>query len=232
RYRSRNVGQPAAGRSSHLLEMGRGHQSHLQLEGRFEPFAGTGPEHARYAIATWTLHTVRESVASSQGIHRDGWQTSYKHRIGFKQRSSAKHLSRSLSRMLRTPRAMKILPRSAPAIVVALALTGDAGAQLLDCRGGQRPTQVAELMFGRKIGDRVGVGDDEWKSFIDREITPRFPDGLTIFDADSQWRDKASGKVVREPSKNVQIVLPRKVEGIPRPNPYAQAHTSPSQHTT
>jgi Protein of unknown function (DUF3574) len=122
------------------------------------------------------------------------------------------------------PRAMKILPRSAPAIIIALALTGEAGAQLVDCRAGQKPTQVAELMFGRNIGDRIGVGEAEWSDFVDREITPRFPDGLTIFDAASQWRDKAGNKIVREPSKIVQIVLPGNVEDIARLNEIAEAY--------
>ncbi len=108
--------------------------------------------------------------------------------------------------------------------MLALALTGEAGAQLLDCRGGQKPTQVAELMFGRKVGDRIGVSEVEWSRFVDREITPRFPDGLTIFNAAGQWRDKASSKIVREPSKIVQIVLPGEVEDIVRLNEIAEAY--------
>jgi hypothetical protein len=32
---------------------------------------------------------------------------------------------------------------------LAFTLAGGANAQLVDCLGGQRPTQVAELMFGR-----------------------------------------------------------------------------------
>ncbi len=119
---------------------------------------------------------------------------------------------------------MKVLLRSASAVVLALALTGEAGAQLLDCRGGQKPTQVAELMFGRKVGDRIGVSEVEWSRFVDREITPRFPDGLTIFNAAGQWRDKASSKIVREPSKIVQIVLPGEVEDIVRLNEIAEAY--------
>ncbi len=119
---------------------------------------------------------------------------------------------------------MKVLLRSASAVVLALALTGEAGAQLLDCRGGQKPTQVAELMFGRKVGDRIGVSEVEWSRFVDREITPRFPDGLTIFNAAGQWRDKASSKIVREPSKIVQIVLPGDVEDIARLNEIAEAY--------
>ena len=98
--------------------------------------------------------------------------------------------------------------QAAPIAIFLLGLTGHAGAQLVDCRGGQKPSQVAELMFGRKIGDRIGVSEGEWGRFVDREITPRFPAGLTVFNAAGQWRDKDSNKIVREPSKIVQIVLP------------------------
>lgn len=63
-------------------------------------------------------------------------------------------------------------------------------------------------MFGRDIGNRVGVSEQAWQRFLAREITPRFPDGLTVTDASGQWRDPASGRIVREPSKLVIIVLP------------------------
>jgi Protein of unknown function (DUF3574) len=76
------------------------------------------------------------------------------------------------------------------------------------CHGTQRPKQVAELMFGRDIGRRVGVSEAAWSRFVAREMTPRFPDGLTITDAVGQWRDRDSGRIVREPSKHVEIVLP------------------------
>ena len=76
------------------------------------------------------------------------------------------------------------------------------------CHGTQQPKMVAELMFGRDIGNRVGVGESAWARFVAREMTPRFPDGLTITDAIGQWRDRDSGRIVREPSKHVEIVLP------------------------
>jgi hypothetical protein len=77
----------------------------------------------------------------------------------------------------------------------------------LSCHGTQRPRQVAELIFGRDIGKRVGVSESDFARFVAREITPRFPDGLTITDAVGQWRDPDSGHIVREPSKAVEIVL-------------------------
>lgn len=77
----------------------------------------------------------------------------------------------------------------------------------LSCHGAQRSKKVAELIFGRDIGKRLGVSETDFARFVAREITPRFPDGLTITDAVGQWRDRKSGSIVREPSKEVEIVL-------------------------
>lgn len=63
----------------------------------------------------------------------------------------------------------------------------------------QRPAEAAgwvrsELYFG--VGEESGVSareqtdaisDAQWKAFLDKEVTPRFPDGLTVFDAYGQW---------------------------------------------
>lgn len=76
------------------------------------------------------------------------------------------------------------------------------------CAGAQRPKQVAELLFGRDIGRRRGVSESAFARFVARELSPRFPDGLTITDAMGQWRDPANGRLVREATKQVEIVLP------------------------
>jgi hypothetical protein len=58
-----------------------------------------------------------------------------------------------------------------------------------------------ELYFGlaRPAGEpEVSVA--EFQSFIDTEITPRFPDGLTVLSASGQWRGP-DGRLVREPSR-------------------------------
>jgi hypothetical protein len=91
-----------------------------------------------------------------------------------------------------------------------LLVTGATSAvtQTFVCHGAQRSGQVAELLFGRDIGNRVGVSEASWRRFVAHEITPRFPDGLTVTDATGQWRDLANGKIMREPSKRVEIVMP------------------------
>lgn len=66
---------------------------------------------------------------------------------------------------------------------------------------------TAELLFGRNIGDRLGVSDAAFADFLAREITPRFPDGMTVLDARGQWRDGERGRIVREPSKLVLLTF-------------------------
>jgi hypothetical protein len=84
------------------------------------------------------------------------------------------------------------------------------------CQGALQRHEVAELLFGRDIGNRIGVSEPAWRRFVARQITPRFPEGLTVTDALGQWRDPDSGRVVREPSKRVEIVLPGRADDAAR----------------
>jgi hypothetical protein len=104
---------------------------------------------------------------------------------------------------------MRIVLLRALGIALFAATTSIAQAETspLSCYGTQRPKQVAELLFGRDVGGRLGVSEAAWRRFVSREITPRFPDGLTVTDAAGQWRDPATGVIEREPSKRVEIVL-------------------------
>src|SRR5258708_27426565 len=47
--------------------------------------------------------------------------------------------------------------RTAAALFLALAWPMSADAQTFECHAGQKPREVAQLLFGRKIGDRLGV---------------------------------------------------------------------------
>jgi Protein of unknown function (DUF3574) len=114
--------------------------------------------------------------------------------------------------------------RSAAALVLVLACSSGAEAQSSECRAGLKPQEVAQLLFGRKIGDRLGVSEAQWGRFVDREISPRFPDGLTVLDAKGEWRDTVRNTIVREPSKVVEIVLPGKPDDVEQLNQIAQAY--------
>ena len=49
------------------------------------------------------------------------------------------------------------------------------------------------------------VSEEAWRTFLADEVTPRFPDGLTVLDAAGQWRD-GSGAIVRERTKLLLVL--------------------------
>ena len=86
-------------------------------------------------------------------------------------------------------------------------MAGPAAAQAPSCSLPAKAMVRAELLFGRNIDGRPGVSDDAFARFVAREITPRFPDGLTVIDAAGQWRDPATGRILREKSKMVILIV-------------------------
>ena len=62
----------------------------------------------------------------------------------------------------------------------------------------------AELYFGTAKPDGTTVSDEEWDQFLDEEITPRFPDGLTVFSAFGQYRE--NDEIIQEET-NVLVIL-------------------------
>lgn len=82
-----------------------------------------------------------------------------------------------------------------------LSLAGAAGAAR-ECPAGLEPVTEFRMFFG--LTDRHGkvVTEDEWQRFLADTITPRFPAGLTVFDARGQWQPP-SGELKRGPVKVV-----------------------------
>ena len=82
--------------------------------------------------------------------------------------------------------------------------TGDA-AHPVAARGWVR----TELYFGLGAADAAsGVSDTAWRAFLDAEVTPRFPSGLTVVDAYGQWRDPGQGTPERLRSKVLILLHP------------------------
>lgn len=94
-------------------------------------------------------------------------------------------------------------------ITAAVALAWPAAAQTpspqIVCPAPLQPMLRAELFFGRNIGGKLGVSERAWAQFLTRELTPLFPNGLTVVDGKGQWRDGAA--IVREPSKILIVVM-------------------------
>jgi uncharacterized protein DUF3574 len=62
----------------------------------------------------------------------------------------------------------------------------------------------------------LGVSEAQWRDFLDREVTPRFPDGLSVIDIYGQWRGAADSTTQRERSKLLNIVYPDNAENRAR----------------
>lgn len=93
------------------------------------------------------------------------------------------------------------------ALIAAAALCAGAAASAASaCPEGLREANTAQLFFGRSVGWTGEITEADWRAFLDAEVTPRFPDGLSVSDVYGQWKSPA-GDFVREDSKALFIVL-------------------------
>ena len=67
-----------------------------------------------------------------------------------------------------------------------------------------------ELIFGTAKANGDTVSDSDWNGFLESEVTPRFPDGLTVLKALGQWRN-AAGKIEKETSR-ILVILHKPAE--------------------
>ena len=96
--------------------------------------------------------------------------------------------------------------RGIVAALLVLAAAGCAGhGPSFDPAPGTQALVRSELYFGRLRPDGAVVSDAEWRTFVAEEITSRFPDGFTVFDAVGQYRGR-DGQIVSEPTKVLLIV--------------------------
>ena len=72
------------------------------------------------------------------------------------------------------------------------------------CRAGTDRMERVELLFGMGRTDGGAVGEEDWRAFLETEVTPRFPDGLTVLTGYGQWRN-ATGAIAKETSRVLLI---------------------------
>ncbi|MGO9494442.1 MAG: DUF3574 domain-containing protein [Terracidiphilus sp.] len=71
-----------------------------------------------------------------------------------------------------------------------------------------------KLYFGLGPADHPeqGVSEAQWRDFLDKEVTPRFPDGLSVLDVYGQWQGKNETAPERLRSKLLVIDYPDNAE--------------------
>jgi hypothetical protein len=87
----------------------------------------------------------------------------------------------------------------ARAVVRRQIARGAAGQTLLFAR--------TELFFGTAKPDGTAVTDEEFSAFLDEQITPRFPDGLTLLKGDGQFRGEDE-VIIKEDSFLLILLYP------------------------
>ena len=93
----------------------------------------------------------------------------------------------------------------AGALMAVLALAGCATQpKTMACPAGQSELRTAQIFLGA-----AKASDIEIRRFVDAEVTPRFPDGVTVVDGGGQWKGDGN-QLIREAAKVVLIVLPAK----------------------
>ena len=94
--------------------------------------------------------------------------------------------------------------------LVAGGLQPRVGAQgftvVMECGAASAPQVRTTLYFGL-ARPKGAVTELEWQIFLRDEVTTRFPDGLTVWEAEGQWRTPG-GSLDHEQSKVLLLVHP------------------------
>jgi hypothetical protein len=90
---------------------------------------------------------------------------------------------------------MRTVVRSAAGLLLAAGFVGASAQPMLQCSAPQKAGVIAELMFGRKVDDRIAVTEKRWARVVDREITPRL--GQIIEAYKTRFRQQSVGLIIR-----------------------------------
>ena len=96
----------------------------------------------------------------------------------------------------------------AAAVACLLFVAGCAAGGDIVCPDGMDFFTEINVYFGLEKGSGVTLTEEEWQSFLADTVTPHFPDGLTVLDARGQWFDTTEGRLYRESTKLLNVLVP------------------------
>ena len=73
--------------------------------------------------------------------------------------------------------------------------------------GASTAARVRTTLYFGSARPKGSVSELEWQLFLRDEVTARFPEGLTVWDAEGQWRDR-QGPIEHERTKVLLLVHP------------------------
>ena len=84
---------------------------------------------------------------------------------------------------------------------------GEAQRDRFDQCGPASTSQLRTTLYFGTARPKGSVSELEWQLFLRDEVSSRFPEGLTVWDADGQWRTPG-GKIDHERTKVLLLVHP------------------------
>ncbi|MBX7200488.1 MAG: DUF3574 domain-containing protein [Rhodospirillaceae bacterium] len=70
---------------------------------------------------------------------------------------------------------------------------------------GQTRVLQVQMFFGQKDQDGHPISGLAFAKFLETVVTPRFPNGFTVYDGQGQWLDPDTRMLTRESSKILQV---------------------------
>lgn len=74
--------------------------------------------------------------------------------------------------------------------------------------GAASAAQLRTTLYFGLARPKGSVSELEWQLFLRDEVTARFPEGLTVWEANGQWRHPGNGQIEHEGSKVLLLVHP------------------------
>jgi hypothetical protein len=106
--------------------------------------------------------------------------------------------------MRSAPGLSRVTPTLALSLLLALGLATTACGDGDDCAVGSEQSRT-ELFFGLDRENAAPISESEFQNFVDTSVTPRFKDGLTLFNANGQYL-MDNGTLVHENSKVIVLL--------------------------
>ena len=97
--------------------------------------------------------------------------------------------------------------RPLSALLLAAIASAPVGCASTPPCGAGESAAVQELIYFGTDTPSGPVTDQAWAEFLSGTVTPRFPDGLSVWSAQGQWRS-AAGPVIQESSYVLSLVHP------------------------
>lgn len=100
------------------------------------------------------------------------------------------------------------MARPVAALVAALILTGCMSIDIDGVSLCRDENWAGSTLYLGRSTEASPITDEAWKTFVEAEVTPRFPDGFTWMDGQGAWYNSAFKRTIYEDSTLLIILHP------------------------